>query len=331
MHSSLFEQYARCADLFDEMRSVNRARGWVDHVERECRRAFDPEKNGNLTRWIEAYEQFPQVQVESVNLDTDAVTCRGSLKAEESLAVDRSLRALAPWRKGPFQVFDTFIDTEWRSNLKWDRLKPHLDLKGKLVLDVGCGNGYYGWRMLAEGADCVMGIDPSLLYVMQHATLRRCFGQGRRNFVLPVGDTVLPANLRIFDTVFSMGVLYHRKSPIEHLQALYHALQPGGDVVLETLVIEGGEREVLIPDERYAMMKNVWFLPSCGLLCQMMKKCGFEAIKTVSLARTTVDEQRSTPWMTFDSLADFLDQSDPERTIEGYPAPLRAILTARRG
>ena len=41
-----------------------------------------------------------------------------------------------------------------------------------------------------------------------------------------------------------------------------------------------------------------------------------------------VDEQRSTEWMRFDSLASALDPNDSGRTVEGWPAPERALLLA---
>jgi tRNA (mo5U34)-methyltransferase len=50
----------------------------------------------------------------------------------------------------------------------------------------------------------------------------------------------------------------------------------------------------------------------------------------VDLNRTTTDEQRSTPWMRFESLAQCLDPDNPELTVEGYPAPLRAVVLATR-
>lgn len=327
---SLFEQYTNSAPAFEAVSQFNRSRRWSTELMAHCEQAFDPEKNGNLPRWLKLYDELPELETERVDFQSAAVTCEGHLNESALELVDKTLRGLAPWRKGPFQIFDTFVDTEWRSNRKWERLEPHLELKNKLVLDVGCGNGYYGWRMLGRGADCVIGLDPSLLYVMQHAILRKILGLHYSNFVLPAGDTMIPDNLRIFDTVFSMGVLYHRKSPLEHIQALSHALKAGGQVVLETLVIEGGDREVLIPDDRYAMMKNVWFLPSCGLLEQMMRKCGFEEVTVLDVTRTTVEEQRGTEWMTFDSLPEFLDPRDPSRTVEGYPAPLRAIVSGTR-
>ncbi len=328
--STLFERYTHSTPAFEILAEFNRSRGWGEELKEHCRSAFDPMKNGNLPRWLRLYDELPRVQAEIVKLNESAVTCQAELEQQTTGVIESVLRGMAPWRKGPFDLFGTYIDTEWRSNLKWDRLAPHLDLEGKLVLDVGCGNGYYGWRMLGQGADCVIGLDPSLLYVMQHAVIKSLLGPGHPNFVLPAGDTILPDNLRIFDTVFSMGVLYHRKSPLEHIQALRHALKPGGRVVLETLIIEGGEREILIPDDRYAQMKNVWFLPSCGLLLQMMRKCGFEQLQALDISRTTPEEQRSTEWMTFESLAHFLDPHDPSRTVEGYPAPLRAVVTGVR-
>jgi tRNA (mo5U34)-methyltransferase len=98
--------------------------------------------------------------------------------------------------------------------------------------------------------------------------------------------------------------------------------------VLETLVIDGEGDRVLVPKGRYAKMRNVWFIPSLPLLENWLRRCGFERVTTVDVTRTTFEEQRSTDWMTFESLADFLDPADRDFTIEGYPAPRRAIVTA---
>lgn len=315
--------------LFESFQESTRTRNWSVELKECLESAFDQSRNGHIAAWTAALQDLPSLEVSSVTLNSQAVTCSGTPTAEESQRLHSSLFRLSPWRKGPFQVFDVFIDTEWRSNLKWKRLAPHLDLEGRDILDVGCGNGYYGWRMLGAGAKRVVGLDPNLLYSFQFAALRKYLGD-RELYILPAGDTIIAPNLRAFNTVFSMGVLYHRKSPIEHLQSLYHALTPGGDLVLETLVIEGDDRQVLIPQDRYAQMRNVWFLPSPGLLERMLAKCGFQEIRLVDMSRTTTEEQRSTEWMTFDSLPKFLDPEDPALTIEGYPAPLRATLLARR-
>jgi tRNA (mo5U34)-methyltransferase len=317
-------------ELFHELRVGKRTGEWCAVLEDHVRSAFSDSLNGNQKRWEQALVSLPEVTAERVCFKSPAVTCSGSLVSDQESAIRSALMRFAPWRKGPFQIFDTFIDTEWRSNLKWDRLESHLHLGGKDILDVGCGNGYYGWRMLGAGARRVVGLEPYLLYVMQYAALRRYLGDVR-NYVLPAGDMIIPANLRLFDVVFSMGVLYHRKSPIEHLQLLGHALKQGGELVLETLVIEGYDHQVLIPQDRYAQMNNVWFLPTCSLLERMLRRCGFSEIEVVDVTQTTTDEQRTTEWMTFESLEKFLSPRDRNLTIEGYPAPLRAIVLARKG
>ena len=132
------------------------------------------------------------------------------------------------------------------------------------------------------------------------------------------------------DTVFSMGVLYHRRSPFEHLGELLDALRRGGELVLETLVVEGDAERVLVPADRYAMMRNVWFIPSPAAMLGWLRRAGFREARLVDVAATTTQEQRRTPWMRFESLADFLDPADPRLTREGYPAPLRAVFIASR-
>ena len=225
-------------------------------------------------------------------------------------------------------MFGIDADTEWRSDWKWDRLKDRIaPLENRLVLDVGCGNGYHGWRMLGAGARLVIGIDPAMLSVMQFQAIRKLYGDAAI-YVLPVGIEDIPAEMRLFDTVFSMGVLYHRRSPIDHLLELKGCLRPGGELILETLVVEGGVDSVLVPDRRYAQMRNVWFLPSCDALAVWMNRCGFKNIRLVNVTKTSVEEQRGTEWMRFHSLRDFLDPMDAGLTREGLPAPVRAIFIA---
>ncbi|KLU19347.1 tRNA methyltransferase, partial [Proteus mirabilis] len=222
------------------------------------------------------------------------------------------------------------IDTEWRSDWKWDRVLPHISpLKGRHVLDVGCGSGYHMWRMLGEEAEFVVGIDPTELFLCQFEAVRKLLGDDQRAHLLPLGIEQLPA-LKAFDTVFSMGVLYHRRSPLDHLWQLKDQLVSEGELVLESLVIEGDEFQCLIPGDRYAQMRNVYFIPSAKMLKVWLEKCGFVDVRIVDQAVTSLDEQRRTEWMPTDSLAEFLDPNDQTKTIEGYPAPLRAILVAKK-
>ena len=291
--------------------------------------------HGDLARWQSALDLLPVIQSGDVDLSVGPITVSAKISAEEQSKLQSALEGLRPWRKGPFQLGDTTIDTEWRSDWKWDRVLPHIQsLKHRKVLDVGCGNGYHCWRMRQEDPALVVGIDPSPLFTVQfHAVKKLIADAGRADLadntlMIPVGFEAVPDGLESFDTVFSMGVLYHRRSPIDFLQALKKTLKPGGELVLETLVIEGDAQACLIPEDRYAQMRNVWFIPSVAQLTLYMQRVGFTDVRCVDVNITTTEEQRSTEWMSFDSLSDFLDPNDPLKTVEGYPSPMRAVMIA---
>ncbi|MCP5100489.1 MAG: tRNA 5-methoxyuridine(34)/uridine 5-oxyacetic acid(34) synthase CmoB [Chloroflexi bacterium] len=303
--------------------------GWLETLPQTVEAMLQPETHGKLPEWLAAVAALPQVRPSTVNLETAvSIGTANDLTSTQHQQLAAQLRLLHPWRKGSFDLFGIHIDTEWRSDWKWDRLKGGIgDLNGRLVLDVGCGNGYHMWRMVGAGAKLVIGLDPFLVYVMQYQAMRH-FLRDVPAYVLPLGIEALPPQLKTFDTVFSMGVLYHRRSPIDHLLTLQDALRSGGELVLETLVIEGRLGEVLVPEGRYAQMRNVWFIPSAETLMVWLRKCKFQNVQLVDVTPTTTDEQRSTGWMTFQSLTNFLDPTDKTKTIEGYPAPMRAVITA---
>ncbi len=307
-----------------------KADAWVKVLPQQLATALDLTRHGNLEQWQTVIECLPKLTTTHRLLDADAVQIGLSEDLSEAarMQLEHQLKALHPWRKGPYNLFGINIDTEWRSDWKWNRLKNHISpLKHRMVLDVGCGNGYHCWRMLGAGAKMVIGIDPLLLNVMQFQLVRKLHGEAPL-YVLPLGIEELPYGLNAFDTVFSMGVLYHRRSPIDHLLELRDCLQPGGELVLETLVIEGGLGEVLLPEGRYARMRNVWFLPSCETLISWLKRCGFKNIRLIDVTTTSIEEQRSTEWMQFNSLKDFLSAENSQLTCEGLPAPKRAIIIA---
>ncbi len=254
--------------------------------------------------------------------------------ADTQATLTTLLQAFIPWRKGPWQLAGTSIDTEWRSDHKWDRLSPHISsLAGRRVLDVGCGNGYHLWRMHAAGAAVTVGIDPGLLFNYQFNVLSY-LSNINSILLLPLTLEQFPAALQTFDTVFSMGVLSHRRDPERHIKALKDTLAPGGELVLESLIdtpadTDQNTRGALMIDGRYARMRNVWQLPSESLLIDWVKSGGFDDVRCVSVAPTSVAEQRTTAWMPFESLADSLDPADSTRTIEGHPAPVRAVVVAK--
>jgi tRNA (mo5U34)-methyltransferase len=289
------------------------------------------DSHDKMAGWLSALESLPELRPSRIALQENVTIGSGAdlgqVDREEVIA---QLQAFHPWRKGPYNFFGIEIDTEWRSDWKWERLLPHIEpLSGRRVLDVGCGNGYHGWRMRGAGADFVLGIDPFLVSVLQFQVMQRYLCDPRHH-VIPIGIEDVPPNLSCFDSVFSMGVLYHRRSPLDHLFELKGCLRPGGQLILETLVVEGDQDTVFMPQGRYAKMRNVWFLPSIAAMTLWLQRCGFTEIACVDTNRTSREEQRSTKWMQFESLGDFLHPDGAELTIEGHPAPLRAIFTATR-
>jgi tRNA (mo5U34)-methyltransferase len=317
-------------ELFRALAADPALADWGRSLERQVEAALAPDAHGDMPRWRAALEALPEICPSSIDLNAPALRIGAAADCDDETRqrLTEALMAFHPWRKGPFEIFGIPLDTEWRSDWKWERVSPHLSpLAGRRVLDVGCGNGYYAWRMAGAGAELVVGLDPTLVFVMQHQALRRYIGPSAAH-VLPLGIEAVPEGLRAFDTVFSMGVLYHRRSPFDHLMQLRDTLRPGGELVLETLVVDGPEGHTLVPEGRYAKMRNVWFLPSVPTLESWLRRCRFRNIRVVDVARTTVEEQRSTAWMRFESLPDYLEPQRPDRTVEGLPAPVRAVIIA---
>jgi tRNA (mo5U34)-methyltransferase len=318
------------SDLYRALRESN-VESWANQLPAQIADAFDTTKHGDLIRWQNQLEDLPKIVAaqRDISIDTIKLGNADEITPELQQEFRAQLQAFCPWRKGPYDLFGIHIDTEWRSDWKWQRLENHIaPLKNRLVLDVGCGNGYHCWRMLGAGAKRVIGIDPMLLNVMQFQLIKRFYGNDAPIDVLPLGIEALPPKLNCFDTVFSMGVLYHRRSPIDHLFELRDCLKSGGELILETLVIEGELGETLLPKDRYAQMRNVWFLPTCATLVSWLERCGFQNVRVVDVTVTSTEEQRTTDWMRFHSLKDFLDPENPTLTCEGLPAPKRAILVA---
>jgi tRNA (mo5U34)-methyltransferase len=304
---------------------------WHGDIAQQINDQLRIERWGDMPSWQKCLERLPEIDPLTMDF-SQSVTIGdpGLMDKGRRLQLQATLMDLHPWRKGPFNLFGLNIDTEWRSDWKWERVQPHIEpLDNRLVLDVGCGNGYHCWRMLGAGAARVIGIDPSPKSVFQFYAIKHFAGDQHPVDVLPLGIEQMPNKLKAFDTVFSMGVLYHRRSPMDHLLELKELLRNGGQLVLETLIIDGAEGQVLVPEGRYGKMPNVWFLPSADTLIKWMEKMGFENPRLVDQTKTSIEEQRSTDWMTFESLKDFLDPEDKDKTIEGHPAPIRAVFVAQ--
>ncbi|MEW9796993.1 tRNA 5-methoxyuridine(34)/uridine 5-oxyacetic acid(34) synthase CmoB [Alteromonas sp. CYL-A6] len=303
---------------------------WLETLPAQVTDWYRSARHGEFDKWVKLVAKLPETTPSVIELkDRVAFGSSEDIDLYTQNQIIGLMKRFMPWRKGPFYIHDIHIDTEWRSDWKWDRVKPHISpLHDRHVLDVGCGSGYHMWRMLGEQPASVIGIDPTALFLIQFQAVKT-FNPDPRIHLLPLGIEQMQP-LHAFDTVFSMGVLYHRRDPIEFLFQLKNQCRKGGELVLETLVVDGDETTVFMPGERYAQMRNVWYIPSTKALTVWLERVGFTDIAVVDVSHTSTEEQRATDWMTSQSLRDFLDPDDPTRTIEGYPAPQRAVLTATR-
>lgn len=293
-------------------------------LERRLAEATAPERHGRLAEWQAVLDALPPV-IRGWRIERGVLVAGDPVDDRDALAA--TLKGLIPWRKGPLRLGGVAIDTEWRSDWKWDRVAPGLELEGARVLDIGAGNGYFGWRMLEAGAASVIACDPTLVFWMQHRAILHFAGEAALD-LLPLKFEDLPERAG-FDLAFSMGVLYHRRDPLEHLERIRRHLAPGGRLVLETLVLPEDDDRELDPPDRYANMRNVHRLPTVPRLLNWLAEAGYAKATCIDRTLTTTDEQRPTDWMPFHSLAHALSP-DGSTTIEGHPPPLRAVVLAYR-
>ena len=302
---------------------------WLHSLAAMVEAQSNPARHGHFPKWLKALHSLPACSTQRIDLNKDRVSAGTDLNpGDQQEHIHAALMELIPWRKGPFEIDGLFVDSEWRSYLKWNRLIDHISpLTNRTVLDIGCGNGYYGYRMLGAGAKTVVGVDPGELFCTQFAAINH-FVKATQLAVLPLTGEMVFDNPHPFDTVFSMGVVSHRRQTTEHLAGLLSCLRSGGELVLETLVIESDTSETLVPEDRYANMRNVWQLPSVPFLIAQLRDAGFCNVRCVDVCKTTVEEQRATTWMPSYSLINGLDPGDHTRTVEGHPAPVRCIAIA---
>ncbi|SFV57588.1 tRNA (5-methoxyuridine) 34 synthase [hydrothermal vent metagenome] len=248
------------------------------------------------------------------------------LSEPDVVQIEQTARLMLPWRKGPFQINDLFIDSEWQSQIKYNLLEPHFDLKDKIVGDIGCNNGYYLFRMLTHKPKKLIGFDPSAIYYSQFQFIDH-FIQSEIVYEL-LGVEHVEFYEHKFDVLFCLGVLYHRADPVGMLKSLFKGLNKGGELILDTFMIDGEEEICLTPKERYSKIPNIYFVPTVNALKNWCYRAGFETVEVLETMVTESNEQRKTEWIETQSLEDFLDPNDPGKTVEGYPAPKRVYIKA---
>ena len=251
-----------------------------------------------------------------------------TLSEDQIGIIKESAKKLIPWRKGPFDICGMKLDSEWQSNLKYNLLRPHFNLENKLVADVGCNNGYYMFRMLEDKPKKLVGFDPSAIFKTQFDFINHFIKSDIKYELLGVEH--LEHYETKFDFIFMLGVLYHRSDPIASLKSLNRALNKNGEIIVDSFMIDGEEEVCLVPKDRYAMIPNIYFIPTVNCFKNWLNRAGFVDIEVIEITTTDYKEQRVTPWTFGMSLDDFRDKNDHTKTIEGYPAPKRVYLKAKK-
>ena len=260
--------------------------------------------------------------------DWVTVQSKIALGDEERDSLESYAKVLRPWRKGPFDLCGIRIDSEWQSQIKYNLLRPYFDLHNKVVADVGCNNGYYMFRMLEDAPKKLVGFDPSAVFRSQFDFINSFV---KSDIVYEMlGVEHLEFYDHKFDFIFMLGVLYHRTDPIGTLKSLAKSLEPNGEIIVDSFMIDGEDEVALTPFDRYAMIPNIYFIPTVACFKNWLNRAGFVDIEILAITKTETNEQRATPWSFDFSLDNFLDSDDRTKTVEGYPAPKRVYLKARK-
>jgi len=282
----------------------------------------------NIKPLWDAILALPTPQNVQVKLGDTIEIVSDNLSEEDETYIYNTAKLIHPWRKGPFQLSKTFIDSEWRSNLKYNLLRPHFDLKDKVVGDIGCNNGYYLFKMMEDKPKRLIGFDPSAITYCQFKFLDH-FIESNITYEL-LGVEHIEYYEHRFDVLFCLGVLYHRADPIGMLKSLFKGLNEGGELILDTFMIDGEEDICLTPRDRYSKLRNIYFIPTVSALKNWCYRAGFDEIEVLATVKTESEEQRRTDWIQTQSLDDFLDKNNQNKTVEGYPAPKRIYIKAKK-
>ncbi len=285
----------------------------------------------NIKPMRDAIENIKHIKTDNLDIKLDDwVSALGKerLSNDDFRILEESAKALIPWRKGPFNLCGLKIDSEWQSNLKYNMLRTHFNLKNKLVADVGCNNGYYMFRMLEDKPKSLVGFDPSAIFKTQFDFVNHFIKSDIKYELLGVEH--LEYYETKFDFIFMLGVLYHRADPIGSLKSLNRALNKDGEIIVDSFMIDGDDEVCLVPHDRYAMIPNIYFIPTVNCFKNWLNRAGFKDIEVLEITTTDDKEQRVTPWTFGKSLDDFRDPKDPTKTIEGYPSPKRVYLKAKK-
>lgn len=288
--------------------------------------------NRSLARFAAAYAEISAFKTRHTVFNHEVVEIGEASELDEDAKrkIVECLQAFKPWKKGPFRLFGHHIDAEWQSQLKWQRFAPHLgELRGKIIADIGCHNGYYLYRLAAYDPRLVIGFEPNPKLWYTFHFLQRFAQRPELAFEL-LGVEELGCYPQFFDVIFCLGILYHHHDPIGLLRLMHQSLRRKGRLFIDCQGIPGEEAVALMPVARYAGAGSTWWLPTLSCLVTWLKRVNFKEVRCLYAAALSSEEQRATVWAPLASLEAFIDPQDAGKTIEGYPAPWRFYLEARK-
>lgn len=117
-------------------------------------------------------------------------------------------------------------DLQRRLEIVFDQLLAGEELRGKRVLDVGSGTGWFSEAAVTRGAS-VVSIDIGTRLLMR--TRARC-----RSHPVAADACALPFASATFDYVVSSECIEHTLAPLQALHEMARVLAPGGIVVVTT-------------------------------------------------------------------------------------------------
>jgi len=305
----------------------------IDEIQKiRNQRLMQLNSDRDLQEIISDLNSLPRFQSKHLMFEKNMVEIglNEELTSSQKKTYSELLKKLIPWKKGPFKLFGEEIDAEWRSDCKWDRIKPQLSpLKGKRIADIGCNNGYFMFRMAAEDPELVVGFEPYSKNLLAFECMHRFTGMDSLQYEL-LGVEHINLYPQFFDIVFCLGILYHHTDPMSLLRKIKDSMNSKGQLIVECQGIPGDDSIALVPKGRYAQARGIWFLPTAPCLVNWLTRAGFQDIEVFFNEPLSTTEQRSTTWAPYKSLCDFLDPQNSDKTIEGYPAPSRIYLKAHK-
>lgn len=245
------------------------------------------------------------------------------------------LQRFIPWRTGPWRILGVDVLSGWRSGEKWERMKVAYprSSSGLKVADIGCGNGYFMFRLLEHAPALVVGFEPIARHYYAYHLVQNYVRSSALHFE-PLGFEDLDLYSKFFDVMVCMGVLYHQTDPVDVLRLSHRALAPGGKLLLATQGIPGADPVALMPRKFYNGKKGTWWLPTLSCLQNWILRAGFRDVEELYSEEIMAEDQRTTFWCPGggweSELQNKAGTAAAHTTPEGYPQPMRFFVVARK-